>query len=162
MKILNYWPITRCNCWVSPYIKGNYILKQSYYTYLWIPFSFSWYNYLWIPFCFSCQVSMCGLCFLVLFMGNFFTTVAVVLQKLKSRSQKLKRLWYTIINKAVSFFLKNLSSSQLTTHIFTAFNIICFPIMPSNNHQQAVIWNKMLIIIITGQIMVYNMPLFFV
>ncbi|XP_039987033.1 ion channel TACAN-like isoform X3 [Xiphias gladius] len=38
------------------------------------------------------QVLMCGLCFLILFMGNFFTTVAVVRQKFKSRNQKPKSL----------------------------------------------------------------------
>uniref|UniRef100_A0A7N6FJV7 Transmembrane protein 120A n=1 Tax=Anabas testudineus TaxID=64144 RepID=A0A7N6FJV7_ANATE len=38
------------------------------------------------------QVLMCGLCFLILFMGNFFTTVAVVRQKFKTRNQKLKSL----------------------------------------------------------------------
>lgn len=41
----------------------------------------------------SSQVSVCGLCFLILFAGNFFTTVAVVRQKLKSRNQKPKSLW---------------------------------------------------------------------
>uniref|UniRef100_A0A4W6BQZ7 Transmembrane protein 120A n=1 Tax=Lates calcarifer TaxID=8187 RepID=A0A4W6BQZ7_LATCA len=40
----------------------------------------------------NCLVLMCGLCFLILFMGNFFTTVAVVRQKLKSRNQKPKSL----------------------------------------------------------------------
>lgn len=44
------------------------------------------------------QVSMCGLCFLVLFMGNFFTTVAVVRQKIKSRNQKTKKLWETCVH----------------------------------------------------------------
>ncbi|XP_069577546.1 ion channel TACAN-like [Brachyistius frenatus] len=38
------------------------------------------------------QVLMCGLCFLILFMGNFFTTLAVVRQKMKSMSQKPKSL----------------------------------------------------------------------
>ncbi|CAB1415341.1 unnamed protein product [Pleuronectes platessa] len=45
-----------------------------------------------LPDCKEWQVLMCGLCFLVLFMGNFFTTVAVVRQKLKSRNQKQKSL----------------------------------------------------------------------
>ncbi|XP_041797061.1 ion channel TACAN-like [Chelmon rostratus] len=44
------------------------------------------------PDCKEWQVLMCGLCFLILFMGNFFTTVAVVRQKLKSRNQKSKSL----------------------------------------------------------------------
>ncbi|XP_041851527.1 ion channel TACAN-like [Melanotaenia boesemani] len=38
------------------------------------------------------QVMMCGSTFLVLFLGNFFTTVAVVRQKLKTRNQKPKSL----------------------------------------------------------------------
>uniref|UniRef100_A0AAQ5ZP66 Transmembrane protein 120A n=1 Tax=Amphiprion ocellaris TaxID=80972 RepID=A0AAQ5ZP66_AMPOC len=40
----------------------------------------------------SCDVMMCGACFLILFLGNFFTTVAVVRQKLKTRNQKRKSL----------------------------------------------------------------------
>ncbi|XP_068565333.1 ion channel TACAN-like [Cebidichthys violaceus] len=42
--------------------------------------------------CKEWQVLMCGLCFLILFMGNFFTTVAVVRHKVKSRNQKPKSL----------------------------------------------------------------------
>ncbi|XP_030600773.1 transmembrane protein 120A-like [Archocentrus centrarchus] len=45
-----------------------------------------------LPECKEWQVSVCGLCFLILFMGNFFTTLAVVRQKLKSRNQKPKSL----------------------------------------------------------------------
>ncbi|KAM9852777.1 transmembrane protein 120A-like [Aulostomus maculatus] len=45
-----------------------------------------------LPDCKEGQVMMCSVCFLVLFMGNFFTTVAVVRQKVKSRNQKLKNL----------------------------------------------------------------------
>lgn len=44
------------------------------------------------------QVLMCGLCFLILFVGNFFTTVAVVRHKLKSRNEKSKNLWQIKIN----------------------------------------------------------------
>eukprot|EP00066_Takifugu_rubripes_P004742 XP_003968288.1 PREDICTED: transmembrane protein 120A-like [Takifugu rubripes] len=44
------------------------------------------------PDCKEWQVLMCALCFLVLFMGNFFTTVAVVHQKFKNGNQRLKRL----------------------------------------------------------------------
>ncbi|XP_062329848.1 ion channel TACAN-like [Osmerus eperlanus] len=40
-----------------------------------------------LPDCKEWQVWTCGACFLVLFMGNFFTTLAVVRQKLKSKSQ---------------------------------------------------------------------------
>ncbi|XP_053730051.1 ion channel TACAN-like isoform X3 [Synchiropus splendidus] len=43
-----------------------------------------------LPDCKEWQVLMCGLCFLVLFMGNFFTTLAVVKQKLKKRNEKQK------------------------------------------------------------------------
>uniref|UniRef100_H3C5P3 Transmembrane protein 120Ab n=2 Tax=Tetraodon nigroviridis TaxID=99883 RepID=H3C5P3_TETNG len=44
------------------------------------------------PDCKEWQVLMCAFCFLALFMGNFFTTVAVVHQKLKNGTQRLKRL----------------------------------------------------------------------
>ncbi|KAK1786239.1 hypothetical protein P4O66_017588 [Electrophorus voltai] len=39
-----------------------------------------------VPGCKEWQVSVCGLSFLVLFMGNFFTTIAVVRHKLKNTS----------------------------------------------------------------------------
>ncbi|CAN9511329.1 unnamed protein product [Ophioblennius macclurei] len=45
-----------------------------------------------LPDCKEWQVSTCGFCFLILFMGNFFTTLAVVRQKQKSRNEKTKRL----------------------------------------------------------------------
>nr|XP_019950455.1 PREDICTED: transmembrane protein 120A [Paralichthys olivaceus] len=45
-----------------------------------------------LPDCKEWQVLMCSHCFLILFMGNFFTTVAVVRQKLKSRNRKQKSL----------------------------------------------------------------------
>lgn len=45
-----------------------------------------------LPDCKEWQVSVCGLCFLVLFLGNFSTTVAVVRQKVKSRNHKAKKL----------------------------------------------------------------------
>ncbi|CAB1348481.1 unnamed protein product [Coregonus sp. 'balchen'] len=40
-----------------------------------------------LPDCKEWQVSMCGISFLILFMGNFLTTVAVVRTKLKSKDQ---------------------------------------------------------------------------
>uniref|UniRef100_A0AAZ3SK35 Transmembrane protein 120A n=1 Tax=Oncorhynchus tshawytscha TaxID=74940 RepID=A0AAZ3SK35_ONCTS len=40
-----------------------------------------------LPDCQEWQVSMCGISFLILFMGNFLTTVAVVRTKLKSKDQ---------------------------------------------------------------------------
>ncbi|XP_058269987.1 transmembrane protein 120A-like [Hemibagrus wyckioides] len=39
-----------------------------------------------LPECKEWQVSVCGICFLVLFTGNFFTTLAVVRHKLKNTS----------------------------------------------------------------------------
>lgn len=44
-----------------------------------------------LPECKEWQVSMCGFCFLVLFTGNFLTTLAVVRHKLKN-DEKIKRL----------------------------------------------------------------------
>uniref|UniRef100_A0A3P9JUL0 Transmembrane protein 120A n=1 Tax=Oryzias latipes TaxID=8090 RepID=A0A3P9JUL0_ORYLA len=43
-----------------------------------------------LPDCKEWQVLVCGLCFLILFMGNFFTTLAVVHHKSKKRNQKSK------------------------------------------------------------------------
>ncbi|XP_016304500.1 transmembrane protein 120A-like [Sinocyclocheilus anshuiensis] len=40
-----------------------------------------------IPECKEWQVSMCGFCFLVLFVGNFFTTLAVVRHKRKDQQK---------------------------------------------------------------------------
>ncbi|XP_032401737.1 transmembrane protein 120A-like [Xiphophorus hellerii] len=45
-----------------------------------------------LPDCREWQVRVCGACFLILFMGNFFTTLAVVRHKLKSRNQKPKSM----------------------------------------------------------------------
>ncbi|XP_026780437.3 transmembrane protein 120A-like [Pangasianodon hypophthalmus] len=39
-----------------------------------------------LPDCKEWQVSVCGICFLILFTGNFFTTLAVVRHKLKNKS----------------------------------------------------------------------------
>ncbi|PWA20466.1 hypothetical protein CCH79_00003705, partial [Gambusia affinis] len=41
-----------------------------------------------LPECKEWQVSMCGICFLVLFIGNFFSTLGVVHLKLKNRKPK--------------------------------------------------------------------------
>ncbi|XP_011481097.1 transmembrane protein 120A [Oryzias latipes] len=43
-----------------------------------------------LPDCKEWQVLVCGLCFLILFMGNFFTTLAVVHHKSKKRNQNSK------------------------------------------------------------------------
>lgn len=64
--------------------------KYSMYSYSLIFYGCHAHSYASLMFC---QVMMCGLCFLILFMGNFFTTVAVVRQKLKNKSQKPKRQW---------------------------------------------------------------------
>uniref|UniRef100_A0A8C6LH28 Transmembrane protein 120Ab n=1 Tax=Nothobranchius furzeri TaxID=105023 RepID=A0A8C6LH28_NOTFU len=47
---------------------------------------------IFLPDCKEGQVLMCSFCFLILFVGNFFTTVAVVRQKLKSTDQKPKSM----------------------------------------------------------------------
>ncbi|XP_078404521.1 transmembrane protein 120A-like isoform X1 [Cetorhinus maximus] len=43
------------------------------------------------PDCKEWQVSMCGLAFLVLFLGNFLTTVRVIYQKQKQREEKVNK-----------------------------------------------------------------------
>ncbi|XP_019741382.1 transmembrane protein 120A-like [Hippocampus comes] len=45
-----------------------------------------------LPDCKEWQVLVCSLCFFILFTGNFFTTLAVVHQKVKRRNQKTKIL----------------------------------------------------------------------
>uniref|UniRef100_A0A3B3TR69 Transmembrane protein 120Ab n=1 Tax=Poecilia latipinna TaxID=48699 RepID=A0A3B3TR69_9TELE len=45
-----------------------------------------------LPDCREWQVRVCGACFLILFMGNFFTTLAVVRHKSKSRNPKPKSM----------------------------------------------------------------------
>ncbi|XP_059828979.1 ion channel TACAN isoform X2 [Hypanus sabinus] len=44
-----------------------------------------------LPFLFFGHVSMCGMTFLVLFLGNFLTTVRVIYQKQKQRGEKAKK-----------------------------------------------------------------------
>ncbi|XP_068174003.1 transmembrane protein 120A-like [Antennarius striatus] len=71
----------------------TFLLPFLFFGHLWQLFnSLSLFRMAQFPDCKEWQVSMCGLCFLILFMGNFFTTVAVVRQKLKSRNQKTKTL----------------------------------------------------------------------
>ncbi|XP_038554206.1 uncharacterized protein LOC119887485 isoform X2 [Micropterus salmoides] len=71
----------------------TFLLPFLFFGHFWQLFnSLSLFKMAQLPDCKEWQVLMCGLCFLILFMGNFFTTVAVVRQKLKSRNQKLKNM----------------------------------------------------------------------
>uniref|UniRef100_A0A4W6BQ64 Transmembrane protein 120A n=1 Tax=Lates calcarifer TaxID=8187 RepID=A0A4W6BQ64_LATCA len=71
----------------------TFLLPFLFFGHFWQLFnSLSLFKMAQLPDCKEWQVLMCGLCFLILFMGNFFTTVAVVRQKLKSRNQKPKSL----------------------------------------------------------------------
>lgn len=71
----------------------TFLLPFLFFGHFWQLFnSLSLFRMAQLPDCKEWQVLMCGLCFLVLFMGNFFTTVAVVHQKMKSRNQKTRSL----------------------------------------------------------------------
>lgn len=71
----------------------TFLLPFLFFGHFWQLFnSLSLFRMAQLPDCKEWQVLVCGLCFLVLFMGNFFTTVAVVRQKIKSRNQKTKSL----------------------------------------------------------------------
>lgn len=71
----------------------TFLLPFLFFGHFWQLFnSLSLFRMAQLSDCKEWQVLMCGLCFLVLFMGNFFTTVAVVRQKIKSRNQKTKSL----------------------------------------------------------------------
>nr|XP_046244696.1 ion channel TACAN-like [Scatophagus argus] len=70
----------------------TFLLPFLFFGHFWQLFnSLSLFRLAQLPDCKEWQVMMCGFCFLILFMGNFFTTVAVVRQKLKGRNQKPKR-----------------------------------------------------------------------
>uniref|UniRef100_A0A3Q3WFD2 Uncharacterized protein n=1 Tax=Mola mola TaxID=94237 RepID=A0A3Q3WFD2_MOLML len=70
----------------------TFLLPFLFFGHFWQLFnSLSLFRMAQLPECKEWQVMMCALCFLILFMGNFFTTLAVVRQKFK-RNQKLKRL----------------------------------------------------------------------
>uniref|UniRef100_A0A669DXG2 Transmembrane protein 120Ab n=1 Tax=Oreochromis niloticus TaxID=8128 RepID=A0A669DXG2_ORENI len=70
----------------------TFLLPFLFFGHFWQLFNgLSLFRMAQLPECKEWQV-MCGLCFLILFAGNFFTTVAVVRQKLKSRNQKPKSL----------------------------------------------------------------------
>ncbi|KAM9318825.1 transmembrane protein 120A-like [Pholidichthys leucotaenia] len=71
----------------------TFLLPFLFFGHFWQLFnSLSLFRMSELPHCKEWQVSMCGVCFLILFMGNFFTTVAVVRHKMKSRNQKPKSL----------------------------------------------------------------------
>uniref|UniRef100_A0A3Q2VNM2 Transmembrane protein 120A n=2 Tax=Haplochromini TaxID=319058 RepID=A0A3Q2VNM2_HAPBU len=70
----------------------TFLLPFLFFGHFWQLFNgLSLFRMAQLPECKEWQV-MCGLCFLILFAGNFFTTVAVVRQKLKTRNQKPKSL----------------------------------------------------------------------
>ncbi|XP_075330557.1 transmembrane protein 120A-like [Odontesthes bonariensis] len=69
----------------------QFLLPFLFFGHFWQLFnSVSLFRMAQLPDCKEWQVTMCGICFLILFLGNFFTTLAVVRQKIKSRSQKPK------------------------------------------------------------------------
>uniref|UniRef100_A0A3B4VFV8 Transmembrane protein 120Ab n=1 Tax=Seriola dumerili TaxID=41447 RepID=A0A3B4VFV8_SERDU len=71
----------------------TFLLPFLFFGHFWQLFNgLSLFRMAQLPDCKEWQVLMCGVCFLILFMGNFFTTLAVVRQKLKSRNQKPKSL----------------------------------------------------------------------
>ncbi|XP_030008532.1 transmembrane protein 120A-like [Sphaeramia orbicularis] len=71
----------------------TFLLPFLFFGHFWQLFnSLSLFRMAQLPDCKEGQVMLCGLCFLILFLGNFFTTVAVVRQKMKSRNQKPKSL----------------------------------------------------------------------
>ncbi|XP_037124156.1 ion channel TACAN-like [Syngnathus acus] len=71
----------------------TFLLPFLFFGHFWQLFnSLSLFRMAQLPDCKEWQVLLCSLCFLILFMGNFFTTLAVVHQKLKRRNQKTKIL----------------------------------------------------------------------
>uniref|UniRef100_A0A3P8TQY7 Transmembrane protein 120Ab n=1 Tax=Amphiprion percula TaxID=161767 RepID=A0A3P8TQY7_AMPPE len=71
----------------------TFLLPFLFFGHFWQLFNgLSLFRMAQLPDCKEWQVMMCGACFLILFLGNFFTTVAVVRQKLKTRNQKRKSL----------------------------------------------------------------------
>ncbi|XP_054884522.1 ion channel TACAN-like [Poeciliopsis prolifica] len=71
----------------------TFLLPFLFFGHFWQLFnSVSLFRMAQLPDCREWQVRVCGVCFLILFMGNFFTTLAVVRHKLKSRNQKPKSM----------------------------------------------------------------------
>lgn len=66
----------------------TFLLPFLFFGHFWQLFNgISLYQMSRLPECVEWQVSVCGLCFIVLFMGNFFTTVAVVRHKMHQKNQ---------------------------------------------------------------------------
>ncbi|XP_057695376.1 ion channel TACAN-like [Corythoichthys intestinalis] len=71
----------------------TFLLPFLFFGHFWQLFnSLSLFRMARLPVCTEWQVLVCSLSFFILFMGNFFTTLAVVHQKLKKRNQKTKIL----------------------------------------------------------------------
>ncbi|XP_061636922.1 ion channel TACAN-like isoform X1 [Phyllopteryx taeniolatus] len=71
----------------------TFLLPFLFFGHFWQLFnSLSLFRMAQLPDCKEWQVLVCSLCFFILFMGNFFTTLAVVYQKLERRNQKTKIL----------------------------------------------------------------------
>jgi len=67
----------------------TFLLPFLFFGHFWqLSIGFSLYRMTQLPECPEWQVWMSSVCFLVLFMGNFFTTVGVVRHKLKNKSQE--------------------------------------------------------------------------
>ncbi|KAK0138407.1 Transmembrane protein 120A [Merluccius polli] len=66
----------------------TFLLPFLFFGHFWQLFnSLSLFRMAQLPDCKEWQVLACGLCFLILFTGNFFTTVAVVRHKVKSKNE---------------------------------------------------------------------------
>ncbi|XP_077468197.1 transmembrane protein 120A-like [Stigmatopora argus] len=71
----------------------TFLLPFLFFGHFWQLFnSLSLFRMAQLPVCREWQVLVCGLSFFILFLGNFFTTLAVVHQKVKKRNQKTKIL----------------------------------------------------------------------
>ncbi|KAM9733937.1 transmembrane protein 120A-A-like [Menidia menidia] len=71
----------------------TFLLPFLFFGHFWQLFNgISLFRMAQLPDCKEWQVTMCGLCFLILFVGNFVTTVAVVRQKMKTKDQKSKKV----------------------------------------------------------------------
>ncbi|XP_076002235.1 transmembrane protein 120A-A-like [Genypterus blacodes] len=69
----------------------SFLLPFLFFGHFWQLFNcLSLFKMAQLPECHEWQVMMCGLCFLILFMGNFITTVAVVRQKHRNKNQEPK------------------------------------------------------------------------
>uniref|UniRef100_A0A8C5F942 Transmembrane protein 120A n=1 Tax=Gadus morhua TaxID=8049 RepID=A0A8C5F942_GADMO len=72
----------------------TFLLPFLFFGHFWQLFnSLSLFGMAKLPDCKEWQVLACGLCFLILFTGNFFTTVAVVRHKIKIRTPSMSLLF---------------------------------------------------------------------